>query len=341
MIRKGSTTAGRELALTRYVANLRHRVETDEIEKKSPELMMSFLKSIKNEASEKEVCLALKAVQITFITAPPAVEDDLRWAVRRCMDEEQSSAIRAESINTLGAIAAFGDFDDEEMERIMDEMVTILNTEVFTDKNDLPFRAACEQWAFLATYLEDLEDKTEMPVEAFLRQLKGSSNIEVQLAAATAIALLYEKSHTERESNDTPLTKEQLENNYEVDNQYVKRFTVIENYETVKELSNAVAQLAGKSTVASRGKMSRDHKKIFQDVLQTMEHPARGPNFRDTIDYETGMVRGYGAKKEVDGSVMYVDRWWKLIRYEAIKKIVKGGFAQHYEANEQIFRTLP
>lgn len=343
--RKGSTVAGRELALSRYISYLRNHAEIEVIEERGDQLMVAFLKSIKNEDSENEVVLALQAIAITYLTAPPEVEDDVLWTIKRCMDREGPPAVQAAAITTWGAVAAFADFGDEEMEDIMNELVVMLRDEEAIDKStSLPFKAACEQWAFLATYIEDLEDKTDAPAEAFLRQLRIGTT-EVQIAAGRAMALLYEKSHSDREANDTPLTKEELERNYEVDNQFVKRFDVCDR-DVAEDILDVVSMLAGKSQESMKDKSRDDIHDLhmtFKTVLQTIEHPARGPLFRDTIDHETGKIRGNGQTKlQISKSAsMYVDRWWKLIRYMALNRILRGGFLQHYEVNERVFATLP
>jgi hypothetical protein len=38
---------------------------------------------------------------------------------------------------------------------------------------------------------------------------------------------------------------------------------------------------------------------------------------------------------------MVIDRWWKLMRLKALRRILQGGFLVHYRDNEVIFDTLP
>ena len=61
--------------------------------------------------------------------------------------------------------------------------------------------AALEEWGFLATLQDEMEDATEAAMEAFVDQLE-SSDANVQIAAGENVALLYEKSFTEREEDE-------------------------------------------------------------------------------------------------------------------------------------------
>ena len=60
LARKGSTVLGREKCYKTYVHLLTAQYVEEEIRGKEAELMVAFLKSIKEEKSEKETILALK-----------------------------------------------------------------------------------------------------------------------------------------------------------------------------------------------------------------------------------------------------------------------------------------
>jgi len=38
---------------------------------------------------------------------------------------------------------------------------------------------------------------------------------------------------------------------------------------------------------------------------------------------------------------MKIDKWWKLHRLQALRRVLGGGFVVHYEDNEVIFDSLP
>ena len=70
LARKGSTVQGREKCYKTYVHILTSQYAEEEIRGKEAELVVAFLKSIKEEKSEKETILAMKGAAITFLQRP-------------------------------------------------------------------------------------------------------------------------------------------------------------------------------------------------------------------------------------------------------------------------------
>ena len=69
LARKGSTVLGREKCYKTYVHLLTAQYAEEEIRGKEAELVVAFLKSIKEEKSEKETILALKGSSCAPISA--------------------------------------------------------------------------------------------------------------------------------------------------------------------------------------------------------------------------------------------------------------------------------
>lgn len=223
----------------------------------------------------------------------------------------------------------------------MDDFLEIIESDgesVGAGDNGEVVAAACEAWGFLATSIDDMEDKTEEAMDAFVEQL-DSSDTSVQVAAGENIALLYEKSFTAREAADGPASDEEDEEGYTIDSSMVKRYEV---YRQKSQLEHKLSQLA---TESSRRIAKKDRKTLhtsFADILNTVEHPSRGPRYQKAIDQETG--RRYGSRMTIrihkSGS-MTIDKWWKLLRLQAMRRVLGGGFVVHYENNEVIFDSLP
>lgn len=344
--RKGSTIGGRELALRRYAAYLSRHVATSEVEPKVNELMGSFLKSIRSHESELEVCLALRAIAITLFTASYQDEDIFRVLKQQIVfSEEAIPIVRATAIHTLAAAAAFGGAGEDEMIEIMDEFIRMLTDDDIADKkNDAPFAAACKEWAFLATYIDDIQDLTEPAMTAFTRQLHNN-DADVMISAGDAIALIYEKSFTERESDDTPPTKQEIEQSQPIDLQYVERYPIFDDFQSAQQLKDRVQDLAAGSKYSLRVSSShkKDLSKKFRDVLETINHPARGPGWRSAYDQETGLMYGHSMKHRIGAhGKLHIERWWTWHRYEALKRVLAGGdFIEHYEHNPAFIETLP
>jgi len=256
------------------------------------------------------------------------------------MDSE-SHAVKAVAIHTLSACAIYGGASDSEIEEIMDDLLEIVESDgssVEAADSGEVVAAACEAWGFLATSIDDLEDRTEAAMDAFVEQLE-SSDTAVQVAAGENIALLYEKSYTAREADDGPASDEEDEEGYTIDSSLVKRYEV---YRQKSQLEHTLSQLA---TESSKRIAKKDRKALhtnFADILNTVEHPFRGPKYQKAIDQETG--RRYGSRMTVrihkTGS-MKIDKWWKLHRLQAMRRVLGGGFVVHYEHNEVVFDSLP
>ncbi|TVY78399.1 Uncharacterized protein LSUE1_G008915 [Lachnellula suecica] len=340
--RKRSSAQGRESALAQYGHYLMSHYAFEELESKTSELFPALLKSIKSESSEKETCLALRAIALTIITVPSeTVYDGVFQAIKRAYTDSEFPSVKATAIHTLSAAAVYGGASDEGIEEVMDDFLEIIESDggsvEAADDGDV-VTAALEAWGFLATSIDDMQEKTELAMDAFIEQL-DSSDTSVQVATGENIALLYEKSYTDREADDGPASDVEDEEGYAIDSSYVKRYEV---YRQKHQLEHSLSQLANES---SKRIAKKDRKSLhvnFADILNTVQHPSRGPRYQKAIDQETG--RRYGSRLTVrihkTGS-MKIDRWWKLHRLQALRRILGGGFVVHYEQNEVVFDSLP
>lgn len=249
--------------------------------------------------------------------------------------------MKAVAIHTLVAAAYYGGASEGEIEEIMDDLLEIVESDgssVEAADSGEVVTAACEAWGFLATTIDDMEDKTEVAMDAFVEQLE-SSDTSVQVASGENIALLFEKSYTPRETDDGPASDEEDEEGYTIDSSFVKRYDV---YRQKSQLIHTLTQLSKES---SRHIAKKDRKSLhtnFADILNTVEHPSRGPRYQKAIDQETG--RRYGSRMVVrihKTGVMKIDQWWKLHRLQALRRVLGGGFVVHYENNEVVFDSLP
>jgi hypothetical protein len=269
------------------------------------------------------------------------VYDALCRALKIAYTDSEHYSVKAAAIHTLGAAAIYGGASDPEIEEIMDSLLEIIESDgesIGAGDSGEVVAAACEEWGFLATSIEDVEDKTEAAMEAFVEQLE-SSDTSVQVAAGENIALLYEKSYTEREAADGPASDEEDEDGYTIDSSLVKRYEV---YRQKHQLEHMLSQLANESSRRIAKKNRKALHVNFNDILNTVEHPQRGPRYQKAIDKETGLR--YGSRLTVrihkTGS-MKIDKWWKLHRLQALRRVLGGGFVVHYENNEVVFDSLP
>ncbi len=340
---KRSTIEGREKVYATHAHILKTRYCAMEVDPKVRELIPTFLKSVKNESSEREAALAIKAIQITLITCPSETAyESIHKVIKQTYTSSESNYVKAAAIRSLGSIALYGGAGDDEMLSIMDELLEIISSDgasiEATDEAAI-VEAALQEWGFLATQIEDLEEQTEDAMEAFVEQL-DSGDTGVQVAAGECIALLFEKSYTEREEDDEAAKPEDVdEEGFAVDNSLVKRYDV---HRQIHQLKKKLEDLA---SISSKGISRDDRKRLhtsFGDVLNTVSHPQRGPRYSNAIDQETG--QRYGSRMTIrinDTGIMRIDRWWKLLILNELRRVLGGGFLVHYEENEVVFGTLP
>jgi hypothetical protein len=341
--RKRSSTEGRELTLNAFTTDLIRHFSKPEIQSRMSDLLPAVLKSVKAGQSERETALGLKAIALMVITVPSdTIYDAVANPIKSAISDSQYPAVKVAAIHTLGVATFYGGASTEETEDILEFLLEIVSSDGASieeaDNADI-VTAALQEWGFLATQLDDMEDATEPAMDTFVDQLESSES-RVQIAAGENIALMFEKSFTEAESDDESADEEEREEirRTGADSRMIKRYTV---YRQQHNLTRSLEEL----TRASSKRMSKKDKKAihmaFQDVLNTVEKPTRGPRYSTALD-EDG--REYGSRLKISihgGGKMLIDRWWKLSRLNALKRLLQGGFLTHYERNEVVFESLP
>ncbi|KAF2707874.1 hypothetical protein K504DRAFT_458361 [Pleomassaria siparia CBS 279.74] len=342
--RKRSSTEGRAESLRGYTHILRAIYAKDQIDLHIGEVLPSILWSIKTETSEHETVNALKALAVTLITLnSDSIYDSVSSQLKRSISDSESVQTKISAIHALGTAVFFGGASEEEAEDIMAYLLEIVESDGLSvnahDKGSV-VTAALEEWGLLATEVDDMEFATEAAMEAFVDQLE-SSDRGVQIAAGENIALLFEKSYTPQEE-DEELSEEGSNPDEDDSNQgvkFVKRYTV---YRRQDQLLHTLDELA---TVSTRKISKKDRKTMhlsFVDVKNSVESPTIGPRYSMALDPITG--RPYGSRWKIRinrNVVLTINKWWKLMRLNAIRRIVQGGFVQQYEENEAVSRSLP
>ncbi|KAK7185705.1 hypothetical protein DPSP01_007426 [Paraphaeosphaeria sporulosa] len=343
--RKRSSTEGRAESLNAYAHILMARFAKDDIEGRIGELLPSILRSIKAETSERETVTALRALAVTIVTLDSDdLYDSAADLLRRKVSDSESTQVKISAIHALGTAAFFGGTSEDELEDTMAFFLEIVESDGLSidahDEGSVVI-AALEEWSLLVTALDDFETTTETAMEALVEQL-DSADAGVQGAAGEAIALLYEKSYTPVEDDEVP---EPTSDDDELprgaqENLFVKRYTV---YRRQDQLLHTLDALANAS---SRRISKKDRKTLhstFGDIRNTVEKPTRGPKYSTAIDQETGFVYGGGRMKvKINRNCeVRIDKWWKLQRLNALRRVLQAGFTHHYDENEAVSRCLP
>ncbi|EXJ85759.1 hypothetical protein A1O1_06127 [Capronia coronata CBS 617.96] len=341
--RKGSSTKSREDSLSTYVKCLTSHYLAEILHGRVADLLGAFGRSIKAETSEKETTLALRAVALTAITfADNTLYEMVSGVLKRSISDSQSLAVKAEGIFSLGICLSFGGAGEEEIAEFMTFLLEIASSDgafIGADDNAEVVAAALSTYGFLATQIEDVEEESEDAVATFLDQL-DANDVRVQVAAGENIALLYEKSYTPREEDDSPSSEgedeetgngssEELGGGRD-DSGLVKRYNAYHNTHEVVEKVTALASLSTKA-------MHRRDKKMLHQAFARISVTVQNPKLGLQANNASKMVVRIHREGE-----MRVDKWWKLMRLNAIRRLLGGGFVNHYfEGNKQVLDALP
>ena len=342
--RKRSSVQSREEALAGLCSDLMRHYAIDVVTGRTDELVSMLLKSVKSGVSEKEVVLALKALALLLITEPDEkLYDAVSTPIKATIMHAQHPAAKIAGIAALSIATFYGGASTEETEEVMSFYQDIASSDgAVLDEPDNPglVTAALQEWGFLATQLEDLEDATELAMDAFVDQL-DSVHVDVQIAAGENIALLFERSYTAAESDDD----EDVVNDLSTLNIHGARNPhMISRYTVYRQLHQLEATLSALAKSSSKRQSKKDRKALhlaFADILNTVERPTRGPRYSTALD-EDGKEFGSRLKVTVaPGVQMTIDKWWKLHRLQGIKRLLQGGFVAHYELNAVVLESLP
>jgi hypothetical protein len=343
--RKRSSVQGREDSLSAYCRLSKFHYVEEEIRNHIQDLLVAFSRSIKHETSVRETTMALKALELTAVTAnDDRIYDIVESLLTRSIRDSTSNLVKAAAIHCLGTCTFFGGTGDDAK---TDQMLFLLDI-VTSDGQSIDaaddagtVTAALQQWGFLATEIDDLEDESEEAIESFMDQLE-SNEPGVQVAAGENIALLYEKSYTPQEDDDDEDSEENDDSDASEgdESKLIKRYDAYHNTPQLERLLQSLATVSGKR-ISKKDKKSLHSN--FASILTTVENPRRGPMYNTAIDQVTN--RHYGSKRQVKigkVGVMNIDRWWKWIRLAALRRILLGGFMEHYyQGNRAVLNSLP
>ncbi|OQE30005.1 hypothetical protein PENSTE_c002G02977 [Penicillium steckii] len=344
--RKRSTVQGREEALAAFCRLTKYHYAEEEIRTSVADLLSTFARSVRNETSTRETTNALRAIELLTITSSDdKIYENAEPFVTRSIRDSTSAVVKAAAIHCLGTCTIFGGAGEG---GIMDQMTFLLDIIASDGQSiDASDDAACviaalQVWGFLATEIEDYESESEEAVQIFMDQL-DSGDSGVQIAAGEAIALLYEKSYTPQEDDDDEDSEEEDEEDEHADFSGPKLIKRYNAYHNTPELERALQSLA---TVHNKRISKRDKKSLhsnFASILTTVENPRRGPRYNMAIDQDTN--RHYGSTLTVKigrHGLMSIDRWWKWVRLSSLRRILQGGFSEHYfQGNRAVLDNLP
>ena len=335
--RKGSSTEGREEALKRYNRILTSHHFGDVLYGRVDDILASLSKSIRAESSSNETVMALRAVSLTAISFQnESLYDTMGGLIKRTIEDSQDNATKAAALHCLGICLSFGGAGESEIAETCTFILEVIQSDggfVGADDNPEVVAAALQTYSYLATEVQDLEADSEDAIEAFMEQL-DSGDADVQIAAGEAIALLFEKSYTPREDDEDSDAEEEEDDDSDgpstADKSLVKRYNAYHNPSEVLDKVQNLANLSSKGL--NKSDKQRLHRS-FASVAITVENPRAGLQSNNSSRMLVRIHR--------EGEIK-VDKWWKLMRLNALRRLLAGGFINHYfEGNKQVLNSLP
>ena len=352
---KRSSIRSREKALATFNHFLILRHAEDEIDGKEKALAQALLRIIKTYSSEKETVLALKALELMTVTSPiDTLYADISTALRSVIADSHSMAVKAAAIHTLGFGTYYGSASEEETLDSLAYFLEIVASDgdfIAAQDEPSPVTAALLEWGFLATdfsYVEDLG--IQEALDSFTDQL-SSTDTNVQIAAGENIALLYEKvnhvsstviggSDSDSDSNSDPngdfgsTDPDVLQSSTSAAKSYLERM--------IPTLLPNLSALASLSTASISKKSRKALHSAFSSIAYSVEHPWAGPAFSSALKQDSDALQGNRMKlKTKDGRVMNIDRWWKLLRLNAFRRVLRDGLMLHLRENPAVRDALP
>lgn len=347
--RKRSSAFGREENYSAFCRLSKFHFVEEPIRRRVPDLLSAFIRSIKSGASERESILALRALGLLAITASDhTIFESVEPLLTRTIRDPASYDIKTAAIYCLGTCTMFGGAGDDGIQDQMTFLLDIVASDgqsIDAHGNPSCVSAALQIWGFMATEIEDLENESEDSIQIFMEQLTGNDS-NVQIAAGENIALLYEKSYTPQEDSDVEDGEEDADYDSDSEKENLRGPKLIKRYDPYHNTPELERQLQSLATVHTKRLNKRDKKNLhnnFASISTTVADPRRGPMYSSAIDHGTN--RHYGSKLTVKigrQGVVHIDRWWKWIRLNSLRRVLQGGFATHYfQGNRAVLDSLP
>lgn len=347
--RKRSSVQGREEALQAFCRLTKYHYAVEEIHSVVGELLAAFERSVRTEISVREATLGLRAIELLVISAfDNTIYENTEPLLTRTIRDSASPLVKTAAIHCLGACTIFGGAGEDGILEQMGFLLDIVASDgqsVDATDDATVVTAAIQQWGFLVTEVDDFEEESEEAIQIFMDQL-GSSDSGVQIAAGENIALLYEKSYTPQEEDDDEESADSNDDNDNHDHETTNGPKLMKRYNAYHNTPELESQLQNLATIHGKQISKRDKKSLhsnFASILTTVENPRRGPRYNTAIDQNTN--RHYGSTLTVKigrHGVMTIDRWWKWVRLTALRRILQGGFSEHYfQGNRSVLNSLP
>ncbi|KAI0137784.1 interferon-related developmental regulator-domain-containing protein [Hypoxylon sp. NC0597] len=324
--------------LTAYTELIRHHPSAEEIDAQINEIIPMLLKSVRGRRTPQGVMWALKALMMTILTSGGENLHDRVYPTLKSLcqnsdyDDDENEMIKATAIKAMSISIMCGGGSVTAAEEFLEFLMEIIQSDghvIDAGDNATVVTAALNAWGFVASGLDNLEEQSTEALEAFTEQL-DSSDVEVQVAAGSNIALLLESAREYEEE-----TGEAWNMRYDQDG-LLRRLNAL-----TKESSKSISK-----------KDRRQLHTNFSSIVTSLEH-GKGPGYSTAKRFATNphtggnksdfhddyQEYGYRQKLRIQNISIVIDSWSLSARLGMLKSVLGGGLASHY-LNNPVVRDL-
>ncbi|KAK4453842.1 interferon-related developmental regulator 1 [Podospora aff. communis PSN243] len=316
----------REATLAAYLHLVRHHYAENLIGRLSSDIITALLRSVREGQGEQERVLALKALMVTLLTSPSEKSSGaLLSTLKSLCQEAEEEKVKVQAIYALMMTITHGGAGDAAGEEVLDFLLEIIESDgesVEASDNGAVVTAALRAWGFVASFLDDMAERGEHVMDAFIDQL-DSSDPEVQSGAGTNIASLFEAAREDAE--ETGESNKMQHHTYRI----MSRMS-----EIVKDSSKSISKKGRKQLRLN-----------FTSIVTSLERGV-GPGYSTAgrgynphvggakLRVQDGFEEfGYQETLRVHNQVVLIDSWLLHVRVEVLKMLLGGGLPTHYLEN--------
>lgn len=329
--RKHNNSETREKYLGVYLTVLRshYSAETqDWLELAAHSLASLFLRDANRGPTASERLLNLQAYCLTVSTANNLdIFASVKTSLQQILLEDDDDDCRVQAIYALCATTAFSSAGAQDaVSEMMEYLLEIIQTdgESVEAYDNIPVVVtALQAWCFVASYAEDLVPFADTALEAFVEQLE-SSDLEIQAAAGSAIAFIFEASRNHEEE-----TGEAIELPYAA-HRLLPRIRDLSKL-SAKSVSRKDRRTLRESLVSVATSLERGVGPFYSTALSKPVGP----------EGEEGQEEyGYRKKLRLNRDVATINTWALEFRVNMLKVIFKGSLHRHAFANDNVVECL-
>lgn len=321
-------------------------ISSDELRGRIEDILPICVRCLKEGSSGALTVHALRAIAATVITCGDdegTLFNELKDSLQNCVDDPASPVGQKAAIEALSATTYFGGADYSETESIMDMFLDIVESDGESvdslDQQDV-VASAIQEWAFLSTLITVDVQHFSRALEAFGNQLESTSG-NVLESAAEAIALIYESAYTLKGPDDdsVEISMEEADDDSKVARSY-RHQNWVHAYQYTNDNDYDIMSKLKELSKASFRHLKKERRKElharFRDVTHTAEHPWRGPHYSTAMNADSFAFYGHRLRQ----SGLLVDRWWKLHRYDHLRRVLQHGIETHLDHNPAVRDAL-